>query len=475
MIAYEKSIKYLGVVMDKELRWGLHQATVIEKAKRAIMVCSRMAKGSWGCKPKIMLWMYNMMVKPIITYGAVVWSERTKLCCGKKDLEKIQRLACLCITGAMRTCPTAGMEALLGLAPLHRVVCQRATESKLRIHVQRHATQTRLTWADQAAITKSNGLTDMPSDNMLRKWSTKKNFKIHSSNKASFTSEADYNIKTRAVKWYTDGSRTSDGTGAGLTGPQQSISISMGHYPGIFQAELLAIDKCAQINLDRGYENVDIAIMSDSQAALKALEGTQIRSKLVWECLTKLNDLGSKNRVDLYWIPGHTGIIGNEKADELAKQGATTPLTGPEPFCGISLNDLKQESRRRDRISMCREWAKLPGLKHSKITMGGYNPKRTTELMLLNRDKVRVVTGFLTGHCRLGKHLRQLGIAEEGVCRFCGDGAETPIHLLQDCVAIIPQRWKHLRAISPTAAQLQTLKLDQVLDFLQELKLMGTL
>ena len=95
--------------------------------------------------------------------------------------------------------------------------------------------------------------------------------------------------------------------------------------------------------------------------------------------------------------------------------------------------------------------------------------------MLLNRDKVRVVTGFLTGHCRLGKHLRQLGIAEEGVCRFCGDGAETPIHLLQDCVAIIPQRWKHLRAISPTAAQLQTLKLDQVLDFLQELKLMGTL
>ena len=84
VIAYEKSIKYLGVVMDKELRWGLHQATVIEKAKRAIMVCSRMAKGSWGCKPKIMLWMYNMMVKPIITYGSVVWSERTKLCCGKK-------------------------------------------------------------------------------------------------------------------------------------------------------------------------------------------------------------------------------------------------------------------------------------------------------------------------------------------------------------------------------------------------------
>ena len=107
--------------------------------------------------------------------------------------------------------------------------------------------------------------------------------------------------------------------------------------------------------------------------------------------------------------------------------------------------------------------------------MGGYNLKRTSELMLLNREKVRIVTGFLTGHCKLGKHLRQLGIIEEGICRFCGDGAESPLHLLQDCVAIIPQRWKHLRALYPTAAQLRTLKLDQILSFLKELKLMGTL
>ena len=72
---------------------------------------------------------------------------------------------------------------------------------------------------------------------------------------------------------------------------------------------------------------------------------------------------------------------------------------------------------------MSKEWANLPGIMHSKATMEGYNPKRTSEVMLLNREKVRIMTSFLTGHCKLGKHLRQLGIIEEGECSFCRDSA----------------------------------------------------
>jgi hypothetical protein len=36
----------------------------------------------------------------------------------KKRLSRIQRLACLGITGVMRTTPTRAMEALTGLPPL---------------------------------------------------------------------------------------------------------------------------------------------------------------------------------------------------------------------------------------------------------------------------------------------------------------------------------------------------------------------
>jgi hypothetical protein len=49
-------------------------------------------------------------------------------------------------------------------------------------------------------------------------------------------------------------------------------------------AEVYAIKACAAENLDRHYKNRNIYILSDSQAAIKALGKHQITSKLVWDC-----------------------------------------------------------------------------------------------------------------------------------------------------------------------------------------------
>ena len=60
-----------------------------------------------------------MMIRTVLTQSSVVWRPRMKYNVSKKGLSKIQKLACLAITGAMKMTPRAEMEFLLGLPALH--------------------------------------------------------------------------------------------------------------------------------------------------------------------------------------------------------------------------------------------------------------------------------------------------------------------------------------------------------------------
>ena len=55
-----------------------------------------------------------------------------------------------------------------------------------------------------------------------------------------------------------------------------------------------------------------------------ALSYTKIVSRQVWECAQGLNELAKVNFVNLIWEPGHSGILGNEKADYLASTAGST-------------------------------------------------------------------------------------------------------------------------------------------------------
>ena len=54
----------------------------------------------------------------MITHAVVVWWPRVELEIARVLLERLQRLACLAITGAMNTTPTAAMEILVDLVAL---------------------------------------------------------------------------------------------------------------------------------------------------------------------------------------------------------------------------------------------------------------------------------------------------------------------------------------------------------------------
>jgi hypothetical protein len=87
--------------------------------------------------------------------------------------------------------------------------------------------------------------------------------------------------------WYTDGSKTNKGTGAGVYcyGTWQKLSFGFGQYTTVFQAEVYAIKACAVENPDRNYKNSNIYILSVKQQ-LKHLTNT--RSLRNW-CGTAIN------------------------------------------------------------------------------------------------------------------------------------------------------------------------------------------
>lgn len=105
----------------------------------------------------------------------------------------------------------------------------------------------------------------------------------------------------------------------------------------VFQCEVFAISKAAEILLSLEITGKKIAICTDSQAALNATSSSVIKSKLVRECLCRLNELGTSNSVTLVWVPGHSDVYGNEIADILAKQGSDCHFSWaakvPLPVC----------------------------------------------------------------------------------------------------------------------------------------------
>lgn len=455
----KREAKFLGVILDSKLTWNPHLQYICNKSKSALMLCRRTCGKNWGLNPKMTRWIFLTIVRPTITYASVVWWTKVdeKLACTK--LSRIQRLACLCITGAMRSTPTATMEILLGLTPLDieikakaRVCAHRLTCGNNWVDKNNHIGHTRIV----GRSILHNPIFEMGTDTLPIQYSFFKPFTLICDRSMWMQGEPD--LPMNGLIWYTDGSKTANGTGAGIYGvrPRVSLSFNLGKYATVFQAEVFAILACIQENLRRGYINHNVHILSDSQAALKALASPEIKSKIVGECRAELHELARRNRVKLIWIPGHCGYDGNEEADKLAKKGVDSTFVGPEPTIGIPLTACKQVIREWTKRKHLDHWNNTPKQDIGKRLIQKVSEKIISEFTSLDRSKLRKVVGFVTGHFHFRKHMRTMGVWEGSpLCRLCGGEDETSQHIIFNCEAMNLYRYNIFGATNPEDMNLQ--------------------
>jgi hypothetical protein len=84
-------------------------------------------------------------------------------------------------------------------------------------------------------------------------------------------------------------------------------SFPLGLDTALFQAEVYTIKVCVMENMEKGYTDRNICILSGSQVAIKAVDIFQFKSKVVWDCHHLLMRLAEHNRIQLVWVLGHMG------------------------------------------------------------------------------------------------------------------------------------------------------------------------
>ncbi|WP_333765264.1 reverse transcriptase domain-containing protein, partial [Streptomyces sp. IBSBF 2390] len=90
-IDFSDSAKYLGIILDKKLNWTPNVEERIRKAKVAWYICKSCIGKKWGLQPRITHWIYTTVVRPSLSYGALVWWHSLKKITLASKLQKLQR------------------------------------------------------------------------------------------------------------------------------------------------------------------------------------------------------------------------------------------------------------------------------------------------------------------------------------------------------------------------------------------------
>ncbi|XP_047985158.1 uncharacterized protein LOC125225461 [Leguminivora glycinivorella] len=325
-------IKILGLTVDHKLTFNAHVSQVCKKAANIYKQLTRAARVNWGLSPEVIRTIYTTAVEPVILYAAAAWAPAARKLEVRKKFNAIQRGYAQKMCKAYRTASLNSTLILTGTLPLDLRLLEAAS-----------------LYEAKKGISPQYQLADREVEKMAQKMSAPHPAEQTGLQFENLEDEEQYSRHSDyAVRIFTDGSKIEGKVGAALSiwkdaGETRAIKLTLSPYCTVYQAELLAITKATEVALKN--KETSIGIYSDSRSALQSVTNTGSTHPLAVEARSNLRNCRLQNKnISLFWIKAHAGLVGNERADDLAKDAALKSKKRPEyDKCPISY--IKREIR----------------------------------------------------------------------------------------------------------------------------------
>ena len=105
--------KHLGVTINNKGSFTEHVSNIVDKAQKCLYALLAKNRKWKGFKPKLLLYLFDHTISPILSYGCEIW--------GNQDwdiIEKLHLFICKFSLGVKASAPTDGVYAELGRYPL---------------------------------------------------------------------------------------------------------------------------------------------------------------------------------------------------------------------------------------------------------------------------------------------------------------------------------------------------------------------
>ena len=295
LIEMKSSTKFLGVTLDSKLTCNDHITNQCKKAKGILMQCRKAVGPTWGFIPKTMKWIYTAVVRPSLSYGAVIWINGLKTKKNITLLNSVQRLA-------LPSSPGNALNKINDIIPIDNWIEDEALKGTLRLKANGHwirvpMVNTRDNLTSHTKILNTIPLSKEDQDSMTTTYNLDPNFAVDIPTKEYYKEVEPINF---SINCHTDGSKLDENrTGAGviINYSHNDIveeAIHLGNNATVFQAEVFAVGRRASHLIFAETKNKSVVINCDSQAAIMALDNTKIKSKTTLEAVLALKKTGRK-------------------------------------------------------------------------------------------------------------------------------------------------------------------------------------